>query len=82
MEADSATLEVTVLKYSGMTVSFRNHLLISHMLSLKMYDAKNGDAFLINAGGKHLLIDAGFASTYQGLYYRGLDTACKYKSSP
>ena len=34
------------------------------MLSLKMYPAKNGDAFLINANGNHLLVDGGFASTY------------------
>lgn len=32
---------------------------------LKMYPAKNGDAFLADAGGKYLLIDAGFAGTYQ-----------------
>lgn len=31
---------------------------------MKMYPAKNGDAFLINAGGRHILIDGGFASTY------------------
>lgn len=30
-----------------------------------MYPAKNGDAFLVDAGGTYLLIDAGFASTYQ-----------------
>lgn len=34
------------------------------MLKLKMYPAKNGDAFLINANGNHLLVDAGYASTY------------------
>ncbi|SEN97869.1 AVAST type 1 anti-phage system MBL fold metallo-hydrolase Avs1a [Pseudomonas sp. ok266] len=34
------------------------------MLSLKMYPSKNGDAFLINANGNHLLVDGGFASTY------------------
>ncbi len=36
------------------------------MLKLKMYPANNGDAFLINANGNHLLIDAGYASTYTG----------------
>lgn len=35
------------------------------MFRLKMYPAKNGDAFLVDAGGTYLLIDAGFASTYQ-----------------
>jgi hypothetical protein len=35
------------------------------MFRLKMYPAKNGDAFLIDAGGTYLLVDAGFASTYQ-----------------
>lgn len=35
------------------------------MFRLKMYPAKNGDAFLVDAGDKYLLIDAGFASTYQ-----------------
>lgn len=30
-----------------------------------MYPAKNGDAFLVDAGGTYILIDAGFASTYQ-----------------
>lgn len=34
------------------------------MLKLKMYPAKNGDAFLINANGQHVLVDAGYASTY------------------
>ena len=34
------------------------------MLKLKMYPAKNGDAFLINANGQHLLVDAGYASTH------------------
>ncbi|RIZ40641.1 AVAST type 1 anti-phage system MBL fold metallo-hydrolase Avs1a [Pseudomonas putida] len=34
------------------------------MLKLKMYPAKNGDAFLINANGHYLLIDGGYASTY------------------
>jgi beta-lactamase superfamily II metal-dependent hydrolase len=35
------------------------------MFGLKMYPAKNGDAFLVDAGGTYLLIDAGFATTYQ-----------------
>lgn len=35
------------------------------MFRLKMYPAKNGNAFLIDASGTHLLIDGGFASTYQ-----------------
>jgi len=30
-----------------------------------MYPAKNGDAFLVDAGGTYILIDAGFANTYQ-----------------
>lgn len=34
------------------------------MFRLKMYPAKNGDAFLVDAGGTYILIDAGFASTY------------------
>jgi hypothetical protein len=38
--------------------------LLSSMLKLKMYPAKKGDAFLINANGNHLLIDGGYASTY------------------
>lgn len=35
------------------------------MFRLKMYPAKNGDSFLVNADGTYILIDAGFASTYQ-----------------
>lgn len=35
------------------------------MFRLKMYAAKNGDSFLVNADGTYILIDAGFASTYQ-----------------
>lgn len=35
------------------------------MFKIKMYPAKNGDAFLVDAGDTHLLIDAGFSSTYQ-----------------
>lgn len=35
------------------------------MFRLKMYPAKNGDAFLADASGAYFLIDAGFASTYQ-----------------
>jgi beta-lactamase superfamily II metal-dependent hydrolase len=38
---------------------------IECMFRLKMYPAKNGDAFLVDAGSTYLLIDAGFASTYQ-----------------
>jgi len=34
------------------------------MFRLKMYPAKNGDAFLIDASGTYILIDAGFATTY------------------
>ncbi|MDF3885519.1 AVAST type 1 anti-phage system MBL fold metallo-hydrolase Avs1a [Cupriavidus basilensis] len=34
------------------------------MLRLKMYPARNGDAFLVDASGSHILIDAGFASTF------------------
>nr|WP_315245311.1 AVAST type 1 anti-phage system MBL fold metallo-hydrolase Avs1a [uncultured Albidiferax sp.] len=34
------------------------------MLKLKMYPAKNGDAFLVQASGSHILIDAGYASTF------------------
>ncbi|WP_431276924.1 AVAST type 1 anti-phage system MBL fold metallo-hydrolase Avs1a [Variovorax ureilyticus] len=30
-----------------------------------MYPARNGDAFLVDAGGPHILVDGGFASTYQ-----------------
>lgn len=35
------------------------------MFRLKMYPAKNGDSFLVSAGSTYILIDAGFASTYQ-----------------
>lgn len=35
------------------------------MFRLKMYPAKNGDSFLIDADGTYILIDAGFVSTYQ-----------------
>lgn len=34
------------------------------MFKLKMYPARNGDAFLIHASGSHILIDAGYASTF------------------
>ena len=34
------------------------------MLKIKMYPAKNGDAFLVNANGTHILVDAGYASTF------------------
>ncbi|MDO8767129.1 MAG: AVAST type 1 anti-phage system MBL fold metallo-hydrolase Avs1a [Burkholderiaceae bacterium] len=37
----------------------------TYMFRLKMYPAKNGDAFLVDAAGTYILIDAGFASTYQ-----------------
>jgi hypothetical protein len=35
------------------------------MLKIKMYPAKNGDSFLVDAGGTFILIDAGFRSTFQ-----------------
>jgi Metallo-beta-lactamase superfamily len=35
------------------------------MLRIKMYPARNGDSFLIDAAGEFILIDAGFASTFQ-----------------
>ncbi len=35
------------------------------MFRLKMYPAKNGDSFLVNADCTYILIDAGFASTYR-----------------
>ena len=35
------------------------------MFRLKMYPAKNGDSFLVNTEGTYILIDGGFASTYQ-----------------
>lgn len=35
------------------------------MLKLKMYPAKNGDAFLVQASGSNVLIDAGYASTFK-----------------
>ncbi len=35
------------------------------MFRLKMYPAKNGDAFIVSADSTYILIDAGFASTYQ-----------------
>lgn len=42
------------------------------MLKIKMYPAKNGDAFLIKAAGNHILIDAGYESTYQDYIARDL----------
>ncbi|UXH80101.1 AVAST type 1 anti-phage system MBL fold metallo-hydrolase Avs1a [Roseateles amylovorans] len=47
------------------------------MLKLKMYPAKNGDAFLVDAGGSHILIDAGFASTYQSFIASDLAVLAK-----
>lgn len=35
------------------------------MLKIKMYPAKNGDAFLIDANDTYILIDAGYASTFK-----------------
>jgi hypothetical protein len=35
------------------------------MLRIKMYPARNGDSFLVDAAGEFILIDAGFASTFQ-----------------
>jgi len=35
------------------------------MLRIKMYPASNGDSFLVDAAGTFILIDAGFASTFQ-----------------
>lgn len=35
------------------------------MLRIKMYPARNGDSFLIDAAGKFILIDAGYASTFR-----------------
>jgi beta-lactamase superfamily II metal-dependent hydrolase len=59
---DDLTATVTSLILS----SYISHLFSStRMLKLKMYPARNGDAFLIDASGTHILIDAGFASTYQ-----------------
>lgn len=34
------------------------------MLDVKMYPAKNGDAFLVKASGTHILVDAGYGSTF------------------
>lgn len=34
------------------------------MLKIKMYPAKNGDAFLLCASGTHILVDAGYESTF------------------
>lgn len=35
------------------------------MPRLKMYPAKNGDAFLVEVAGQYILIDAGYASTFR-----------------
>ena len=35
------------------------------MLQVKMYPARNGDAFLIRADGKNVLVDCGFATTFR-----------------
>lgn len=35
------------------------------MFKIKMYPADNGDAFLIQANGSNLLVDGGYAATYQ-----------------
>lgn len=37
---------------------------LSSMLKIKMYPAKNGDAFLVSAFGTHILVDAGYESTF------------------
>ena len=42
------------------------------MLSIKMYPARNGDSFLVDAGGRFILIDAGFASTFQDFVKKDL----------
>jgi beta-lactamase superfamily II metal-dependent hydrolase len=42
-----------------------------------MYPAKNGDAFLADTGGTYLLIDAGFASTYQDFIAADLEQLAK-----
>lgn len=42
------------------------------MLRIKLYPAKNGDSFLVDAGGAFILIDAGFASTFQDFVKRDL----------
>lgn len=47
------------------------------MFKLKMYPAKNGDAFLVDAGGTHILIDAGYASTYQDFIAKDLTQLAK-----
>lgn len=36
----------------------------ANMLKIKMYPAGNGDAFLISAAGKNILIDGGYAQTF------------------
>ncbi|WP_322069520.1 AVAST type 1 anti-phage system MBL fold metallo-hydrolase Avs1a [Paraburkholderia bannensis] len=35
------------------------------MLKIKMYPAQNGDAFLIRSSGKNVLVDCGYASTFE-----------------
>lgn len=42
------------------------------MLRIKMYPARNGDSFLVDAGGTFILIDAGFASTFQDFVKKDL----------
>jgi len=50
------------------------------MLKLKMYPARNGDAFLIEAAGAHILIDAGYDSTYQDFIAKDLAAVAAAKS--
>jgi beta-lactamase superfamily II metal-dependent hydrolase len=47
------------------------------MLKLKMYPARNGDAFLVDAAGTYILIDAGFASTYQDFIKPDLESIAR-----
>ncbi|BBG91180.1 MULTISPECIES: AVAST type 1 anti-phage system MBL fold metallo-hydrolase Avs1a [Aeromonas] len=47
------------------------------MLRLKMYPGKNGDAFLVDASGSNILIDAGYASTFKEFIAPDLVQLCK-----
>lgn len=42
------------------------------MLKIKMYPAGNGDAFLISAAGSNVLVDAGYAQTFDDYISRDL----------
>lgn len=61
-----ATTRVACLRRMTLTTLHKDvHCLRLRMLRIKMYPARNGDSFLVDAAGTFILIDAGFASTFQ-----------------